>query len=216
MSSFEFCSSQKACNYFDLADYTAWHGVLASTYYLEGNIEKEKFDKIFLFEDSPNRNIGVCFTFSAPKSVSLAFAYDDETKEALRISHLNAVKKTLFELEFKYISVFDDIEEKLTLTHNILCAELVHYISHPVDGSSFKQNLDLHSHCVIHNGTVFNKRLTKIDWSCIFDKDLFLDYRSKLAGELQAAGFQISVTDKSHGIFELDGFDYDVLHKYSN
>ncbi len=68
-----------------------WFGNFAAALGLEGELSKEQFDAVFDCDKNRNKTVGIDLTFNCPKSISLATALDDETRETILACHQRAV-----------------------------------------------------------------------------------------------------------------------------
>lgn len=152
-------------------------------------------------------------TFSAPKSVSiLAELGTDAQHKNLLAAHQAAVEATLHEIEDKEIGAritHDGITEHVH-TGQMIAAKFEHDISREMDPQ-------MHTHCVIMNRTEYQGKSYAVDGSPLYkiQKVYGMEYRARLAAELQARGYAIHVTDPEHGFFELDGIEAETLQHFS-
>ncbi len=202
-----------------------WHGSFAAALNLEGELSKEQFDAVFDVENNYNKTVGVDLTFSCPKSVSLASALDDETRETILVCHQRAVASVMkrIEAECAFTRVTENGHTRRVHTNNILAAEFTHMVARPCSANEFKSDLDVHSHVVLKNKTVYNGRVYALDLSPFIGdraetvaKEYGLEFRAQLAQELIKEGFELEITDPKQGFWELAGFDRETILEYSH
>lgn len=154
------------------------------------------------------KRIALDCTFSAPKSVSLLLAKDEETRSLILKLHNKAVDEALKEIEEKYIET--RVNGKKINTGNMLCSKHQHF-------ENRNEELNCHTHCQIYNITIVDGKEYAIDYGKLQkrQKELGTIYRGKLAEELQKNGIKCEVTDYKKGFFEVKGFSKEVLEKYS-
>lgn len=150
--------------------------------------------------------------FSAPKSVSLAMAESQETRDIMQKLHQEAVSSSVKYIEENYIKtrVTKDGHTHEVKTGNCCAAEFEHYTNRNND-------LDLHTHVVIENMTVHNGKVYSVDFRDLMSdqKEVGLVYRQYLAQALQREGYELELTDRKYGFFELKGFDREVIMEHS-
>ena len=134
MLSCAFVTAEQAQTYFErstnyytknMADYDRWHGTLAETLGLNGKfseLSKTQFDMLLDDISSSGRTrAGLDCTFSAPKSVSLAMAKDDVTRNEIISCHQAAVKRLADKIEIEYLQTRSNGET--FLSRNAVMAE---------------------------------------------------------------------------------------------
>ena len=148
-------------------------------------------------------------TFSAPKSVSLMSYVDPRIEEA----HNKAVERAIAKIENEYTFTRKTVDgERVEIRENsALIARINHYESREVEPQ-------LHSHLVLMN-------LIKGDdgkwWSrqnkAIYDNQMHLGqlYRNELSNELRKIGYQVEVTDRAKGLYEIQGISRDIIEDFS-
>ena len=189
-------------------DASQWQGKGVKALGLSGSVESEKFRQLLAGEvkigantriatrqDSKQR-IGIDFTFSAPKSVSIQslVAGDSQIIKA----HDKAVQKAIDATEVraqarKKINGKSQVEN----TGNLIVAKFRHETSR-------EQDPQLHTHAVIMNLTKRSDgewRALRNDEIVKMTKYLGAVYRSELASELQKLGY--SIRHEPDGMFEL-------------
>src|SRR5690554_4247078 len=220
MLSVKNVTAEQASSYYEKDDYyvrkdetSLWQGKLKDVFGLGDEITKEDFDNLIMLNEKDKltqiRKNRACFDlcFSAPKSVSIAFCID-EYKEEILAAHNKAVEDTLKLIEENeiYTRITQDKVTKRVLTGNMLCGKFNHYVSR-------NQDPQIHTHCVILNYTVYNGQKYAISNEGFYENKLLYGqiYRNYLAYNLREQGFEIAITDKKHGFFELAGVDKDII-----
>lgn len=209
----------QAASYYDKDDYYTrqsdkndeWQGELAEEYKHNKDFDPKDFDAALKSMASPKR-VGYDLTFSAPKSVSIAMALDDEKKADMLAAHQQAVKDTLKEIE-KH-----EIEAKVTKNHitervktgKMAVAKFNHYVSR-------EQDMQLHTHCVILNRTEYQGKSYAIANENLYKNKILYGqlYRNRLAYNLQKMGYSCHVTNSDKGFFELDGIEQKQIDDFS-
>ena len=222
--------SAQAASYFEKDDYyshedgpnhSRWVGKGAEQLALVGGVEQETFQKVLtghsasgqpLFNrkiDPAKRRAATDFTFSAPKSVSVAALVqgDQRVVEA----HRMAVDRTLQVLESRFAQtrVTTDTGRRTVKTGNLIAAVFPH-------GTSREAEPQLHSHCVVMNAT----QLENGSWysfsndSAIMNKKLLGQvYQNELAVELKKIGYEVE--QRAHGQFDIKGYSPELLKTFS-
>ena len=155
------------------------------------------------------RRAATDFTFSAPKSVSVAALVqgDQRVVEA----HRMAVDRTLQVLESRYAQtrVTTETGRQTVKTGNMIAAVFPH-------GTSREAEPQLHSHCVVMNAT----QLENGSWysfsndSAIMNKKLLGQiYQNELAVALKKIGY--AVEQRAHGQFDIQGYSPELLKTFS-
>ncbi len=160
-------------------------------------------------ENTANRRIFYDFTFSPPKSVSLAafLGRDERILEA----HARAVKTALREFEaFAATRVRTGGAQNDRLTGNFAAALFAHDTSRALDPH-------LHTHCIVFNATfdpVENR------WKALQNYELlrarkFAEnaYYHELARELRSFGYQIR--NRARGDFQIEGVSDELCERFS-
>jgi conjugative relaxase-like TrwC/TraI family protein len=156
-----------------------------------------------------NRRVFYDFTFSPPKSVSVAGLVGNDTR--IVTAHEQAVAAALNHLQsFAATRVRKNGECTDRNTGNIVAAVFRHDTSRALDPH-------LHSHCVVFNAT-FDSVEQK--WKALQNHEMmvaqkFIDnvYYHELARELIRFGYQIE--NKSRGDFEIKGVAPELIDKFS-
>ncbi|PSN16476.1 conjugative relaxase domain protein, TrwC/TraI family [filamentous cyanobacterium CCT1] len=206
----------------DAARSTArWYGQGASTLGLQGEVKPEDF-KALLHGTAPN---GEClharaidptrhraatdYTFSAPKSVSIAgLVQGDERAIA---AHNQAVDTALGVLQERFAQARVSTPEgrQRVVTGNIVAAVFQHDSSRELDPQ-------LHSHCVVMNTT----QLSDGAWRSLSNEEIVANqillgeiYQNELAYQLRQFGYDIVPQGK--GQFELNDYSPTLLSTFS-
>ncbi len=151
---------------------------------------------------------GIDLTFSAPKSVSAAWALGSEQQRAgVELAHGRAVARALGHLRSE-IPVVREGAGGLVLGHarDVLAAEFRHTTARGVaDGAPDPQ---LHSHLVVTGVVRGDGQFAAVASRPLFRaaRELGAFYRGALAGELQEQGYEIAAgTGKGGRYFEVAG-----------
>lgn len=160
-------------------------------------------------ESAANRRIFFDFTFSPPKSVSIA-GFLGNDKRVLE-AHARAVRLALREFEaFAATRIRAGGEQSDRLTGNFVTALFTHDTSRALDPH-------LHTHCIVFNATfdaVENR------WKALQNYELlrarkFAEnaYYHELARELRTFGYQ--VRNRARGDFEIEGISEQLCERFS-
>jgi conjugative relaxase-like TrwC/TraI family protein len=206
--------SAAAGAYYEQADdyYTAdrspsqWSGKAAAELDLEGPVKPEDFRAMLdgrlptgeqLHNAGAGRRGGTDLTFSAPKSISVQALVGGDKR--LLQAHENAVSRALDHAEtLAACRVTVDGETTRQATGNLAVAQFRHDLSRAADPQ-------LHTHCVALNVTQRQDgRWRALDNEPLYKNKMLLGalYRSELAREVQALGYEVRVTH-GDGCFEL-------------
>jgi conjugative relaxase-like TrwC/TraI family protein len=159
--------------------------------------------------DPEKRRSATDFTFSAPKSVSIAALVQQD--ERVMEAHHQAVSKALSVLEERYAQTRISTPEgrQKVVTGNIAAAVFTHSTSREAEPQ-------LHSHCVVMNAT----QLPDGRWFSLSNEAAMANqkllgqiYQNELAVALNQHGYQIE--QKPHGQFELKGYSPELLTAFS-
>ena len=222
--------SAQAATYFEKDDYysqaegpnrSRWVGEGAERLNLSGGVEQQVFQQVLqgqspegqpLFSrriDPATRRAATDFTFSAPKSVSVAALVQGDQR--VIEAHHTAVDRALQVLEERYAQtrVTTETGRRTVQTGNLVAAVFPH-------GTSREAEPQLHSHCVVMNAT----QLDKGSWysfsndSAIMNKKLLGQiYQNELAVELKKIGYEIM--QREHGQFDIKGYSPELLKTFS-
>jgi len=226
-------SAVQAENYYEKDDYytqgdpdlqsdSQWQGNGAEKLGLTGAVDKTVFQQL-LHGQTPdgkplhskrinpeNHRAATDYTFSAPKSVSIA-ALIQKDKRVIQ-AHDEAVKTALQVLENRYAQTRvrrgPGIREKVQ-TGNILAATFRHETSR-------EQDPQLHSHCVVINAT----QMEDGKWQSLSNEDVLNNqkllgeiYQNELAVQLRRHGYEIE--PNGSGQFEFKNYDQSLLDLFS-
>ncbi|NEP19630.1 MAG: relaxase domain-containing protein, partial [Leptolyngbya sp. SIO4C1] len=160
-------SAHQAAHYYSKEDYysqeegvspSRWLGKGAENLGLSGDVDTETFRQLLrgqtpdgqaMFSrkvDPDKRRAATDFTFSAPKSVSIAALVQQD--ERVLKAHHQAVAKALSVLEERYAQtrISTETGRQRVTTQNLVTAVFTH-------GTSREVEPQLHSHCVVMNAT---------------------------------------------------------------
>ena len=228
MMSCHFVNVEMAKKYFEhtndyytknMTNYDRWHGILAEVRGLTGELSKKQFDQELYDTDKAGRKrAGLDCTFSAPKSVGLAMAKDEATRQDMLEAHQEAVKRLANKIEMELLQTRSN--GKTFFSRNAVMAEFVHFLARPSESNGYVADLDLHSHLVIINKTTGDGKDLAQEFGKITSdgmiKELGLVYRQELAKELKNKGYELEVTDRRKGYWDIKGFNRETIMEYSN
>ena len=226
-------SAAQAENYYEKDDYytqgdpdlesdSQWQGKGATALNLTGPIAQTDFQQLLRGQtpegkslhnrkiDPTKHRAGTDYTFSAPKSVSIA-ALIQKDKRVIA-AHDNAVKVALSILENRYAQTRvrrgPGIRERVT-TGNLIAATFRHETSR-------EQDPQLHTHCVVINAT----QLPNGKWQSMSNDEALNNvkllgeiYQNELAVQLQKLGYEIE--PQGNGTFECKGYEKPLLDLFS-
>ena len=200
----------------------AWGGKAAARLGLEGEVKKEDFVSLCHNQkpdgsklnprNSDRRKIGYDFTFSVPKSVSVAYAVkgDDRIRQAFEQS----VEETMREIELNMrTQVGQGKDKEHAKTGEMLWASFTHRTSRPVDGIP---DPHLHRHCFAIN-TTWNEKEGRFQAGEFGDIKQTAPYYeaaffSRMADKMQQLGYQVERRGLS---WEIQGIEDDTIRKFS-
>ena len=226
-------SAAQAENYYEKDDYytqgdpdlqsdSQWQGNGAEKLGLSGAVDKAIFQQL-LHGQTPdgksmhskainpeNHRAATDYTFSAPKSVSIA-ALIQKDKRVIQ-AHDEAVKTALAVLENRYAQTRvrrgPGIREKVQ-TGNILAATFRHETSR-------EQDPQLHTHCVVINAT----QMEDGTWQSLSNEEVLNNqkllgeiYQNELAVQLRKHGYEIE--PNGSGQFEFKNYEQPLLDLFS-
>ncbi|MDD5672649.1 MAG: MobF family relaxase [Chitinivibrionales bacterium] len=232
-------SAESGSLYFDKDSYysgdertSQWYGRGATHLGVSGAVKKEEFDIIIhgfdldkkalvnnaVTEDKKNekgevikagRSGYIDVTFSVPKSVSLMSYVDERIEQA----HNKAVERAINEIENNYTFTRKIVDGELQSVQedNVVIARINHYESRELDPQ-------LHSHLVLMNLTQGDdEKWRSRDNGKVYQNQLYLGqlYRNELSAELQRIGYQIDVTDRAKGLYEIKGISREIIEDFS-
>jgi conjugative relaxase-like TrwC/TraI family protein len=226
-------SAAQAASYYEKDDYytqgeadleadTEWQGKGAASLHLSGPVEPEIFQQLLQGQtpdgeslhsrqiDPSNHRAATDYTFSAPKSVSIA-ALIQKDKRVIS-AHDQAVKTALSVLENRYAQTRvrrgPGIRERVH-TGNIIAATFRHETSR-------EQDPQLHTHCVVINAT----QLEQGRWQSMANEEVLNNqkllgeiYQNELAIKLRQLGYEID--PQGNGVFECRGYEKSLLELFS-
>jgi conjugative relaxase-like TrwC/TraI family protein len=223
-------SAAQAETYYTKEDYysseekahpTKWMGKGAAALGLSGVVSQQEFSSLLSGKapdgqslsgkvvDPEKRRAATDFTFSAPKSVSIAALVQQD--ERVMKAHHQAVSKALSVLEERYAQTRISTPEgrQKVVTGNIAAAVFTHSTSREAEPQ-------LHSHCVVINTTQLpdGRWFSLSNEAAIANQKLLGQiYQNELAVALQQHGYQIE--QKPHGQFELKEYSPELLTAFS-
>jgi conjugative relaxase-like TrwC/TraI family protein len=231
MLSFCNVSASQAEHYYEKDDYytredapqspSYWIGKGATTLGLEGAVDRENFvdllhglapDETFLlgrWVDPAQHRAATDYTFSAPKSVSIAALVQDDDR--VLDAHKDAVETALSVLEKRYAQARVSTERgrQRVTTGNLIAAVFPHNTSRELEPQ-------LHSHCVVINAT----QLPDGQWRSFSNEEVVQNqkllgqiYQNELAHGLKQIGYEIE--PKAQGQFEIKGYSPEALGAFS-
>jgi conjugative relaxase-like TrwC/TraI family protein len=200
---------------------TQWVGKGAASLGLTGFVNQQEFSQMLSGQAPDGRSLtgkvvgpekrraATDFTFSAPKSVSIAALVQQD--ERVLEAHHQAVAKALSVLENRYAQTRVSTEAGRTkvTTGNIAAAVFTHSTSREAEPQ-------LHSHCVVMNATQLadGRWFSLSNESAIANQKLLGQiYQNELAVTLKQQGYQIE--PKVHGQFELARYSPELLKAFS-
>ena len=160
-------------------------------------------------EAKANRRIFYDFTFSPPKSVSIAALINGD--ERIVESHQRAVRVALTEFEtFAGTRVRKNKANDSRLTRNVVAALFTHDTSRALDPH-------LHTHCIVFNAT---HDLEERRWKALQNHEMLRArkyvealYYHELAKDLRRFGYRIR--DRARGDFEIEGVSDSLCERFS-
>jgi Ti-type conjugative transfer relaxase TraA len=189
-----------------------WVGRGAEALGLSGSVRKEEFqDLAFGFDPKTGKGLvlqagehhrsGWDLTFSAPKSVSVAWALgNDETQAKIAAAHDRAVEAALSYMERHAAFCRTGHAGKDEIQSDLVCAVYRHYTSR-------EQDPQIHSHAFVFNvGMGEDGKTRTLEGSHFFEWKMAggAAYRVALAKELQELGYTILRDGKSFRLKEID------------
>lgn len=200
-----------------------WGGKAAEKLGLSGEVTKDEFTSLcynvnpdtqeqLTARQNENRRVGYDFTFSVPKSVSIAYGVTQD-KDILD-SFRSAVADTMQHIEENAATrVRKNGQDTDRQTGNLVWGEFIHTTSRPVDGVP---DCHLHAHCFAFNST-FDEQ--EQQWKAAQFGQIKADapyyeahFNSLLAANLQKAGYEL---ERNQVNFELAGISRETVDKFS-
>lgn len=213
MLSVQACSGSMAGSYFADAEenyYTRdqsaadeWQGKLCEKLGLQDGAAVKAEDFQVILSARGSKCAGYDLTFSAPKSVSIVSQIGTDTaRRDMMEAHREAVTAVLKEIEQHEIYTRARINGEITpiQTKKMAVAKFEHNLSRNLDPQ-------LHTHAFVANMTNYNGKLYAVDGARLYQvqKIYGAEYRARLAQNLRARGYEITITDTDKGFFELSG-----------
>jgi len=223
-----------AAKYFDeglqRADYFAaeeqsigvWGGAIAERLGLSGVVQKEDFIALCHNQKpdgsklnprhSDDRKVGYDFTFSVPKSVSVAYALTGD--ETIKQAFEESVEATMQEIERNMRTQSGQGKEKTHIpTGEMIWASFTHRTSRPVDGIP---DPHLHRHCFALN-TTWNEsagRFQAGEFGSIKQTASYYEtaFDARMAVKMRDLGYQVERRGLS---WEVHGIEDGILEKFS-
>jgi conjugative relaxase-like TrwC/TraI family protein len=187
-----------------------WQGKLAEKEGLVGKEVKQNDVERIASMIKNGERVGLNITYSAPKSVSIAFAIlgDQRIKEA----HEQAVRTANEWVEKNLVETRQgQCGRERVKASGVAIANYTHEISRSHDPQ-------LHTHSVILNAVerVTDGQIRALEPKKIFEYQKAIDqvYKNELASRLQELGYSVEMKDKN-GNFEIKGITQDVIDKFS-
>ncbi|HEV2331360.1 MAG TPA: MobF family relaxase [Verrucomicrobiae bacterium] len=176
---------------------------------LRQNVTRIETGKDGVTHETANRRVFYDFTFSPPKSVSIAVLVCDDKR--IVAAHGQAIRAAMNELQsFAATRVRKSGQCTDRTTGNVVAAVFRHETSRALDPH-------LHSHCIVFNATYDG---AEKQWKALQNHDMlaaqkFVDnvYYHELARELVKCGYQIE--NKPRGDFEIRGISQELIDKFS-
>lgn len=213
------CTAAMAGNYYEqergyyqkTRDGDAWQGKLCKKMGIDQNkINPQQFAELL----SNQKRAGFDLTFSADKSISVAAQLSPEIEKDMIEAHRLAVAETLKTIESEIGTRVRGIDGKreqvFVKTGNAAIAKVEHLTSRELDP-------DLHTHCVILNQTEYNNKIYALDAHKLYENKMRygLEYRRRLAQELQRRGYDLELSNSEKGFFRIKDIRQDVCDFYS-
>ncbi len=160
-------------------------------------------------ESTANRRIFFDFTFSPPKSVSIAGLLGEDKR--ISEAHARAVRSALGEFEaFAATRVRANGAQSDRLTGNFVAALFTHDTSRALDPH-------LHTHCIVFNATfdaVENRWKAMQNYELLRARKFAENaYYHELSRELRTFGYQ--VRNRGRGDFEIEGVPEELCERFS-
>lgn len=159
---------------------------------------------------------GYDLTFSAPKSVSIQIETnpDESIRSELQAVHDTAVERVRQLIESNYAG-YQTREEDGTRGHRHTGKIITAFFNHD---TSRNLDPDTHTHLFVHNMT----RDEMGKWRSLDARELFANeyylgmvYRAEMAALLEAKGYELIVTDRKQGFYELAAVPERMINEFS-
>lgn len=222
-------SAAQAENYYTQEDYytqeesdaSHWFGKGAIALGISGTVDQFTFQRLLHGKtpngqslsgkriDSSQRRAATDYTFSAPKSVSIAALVQQDAR--VLQAHHHAVTQALAVLESRYAQtrVSTSTGRHRVVTGNLVAAIFPHTTSRAMEPQ-------LHSHCVVINAT----QLPDGQWRSFSNEEAIANqkllgqiYQNELVVALRQQGYQIEL--RPHGQFELVDYSPELRNLFS-
>ncbi|KAA3628506.1 MAG: conjugative relaxase [Bacteroidetes bacterium] len=199
-----------------------WGGLAAQRLGLQGVVEQESFAALINNQKPDgsrlnprhgrNRKAGYDFTFSVPKSVSVAYGVGGDHR--IQQAFEDSVSETMRQIESEMRTQKGQGKQKhYPETGNMVWASFTHKTSRPVDGVA---DPHLHRHVYVFNTTWHEEmqRFQAGEFGIIKTKAPYFEaaFNARLAMKLKALGYGI---EKKGYAFELTGMPSSLLKKFS-
>lgn len=200
-----------------------WGGKAAEKLGLSGEVTKDSFTSLchnvnpetseqLTARNNENRRVGYDLTFSVPKSVSIAFAINEDKK--ILDSFRDSISETMKHIEESAATrVRKNGQDSDRETGNLVWGEFIHTTSRPVDGVP---DCHLHAHCFTFNSTFDEQEQI---WKAAQFGQIKSDapyyeayFNSLLADKLQKSGYDL---ERNKNNFELAGISRETIDKFS-
>lgn len=162
--------------------------------------------------DGSKRVPGFDLTFSADKSISVAWAAGNEPqRRAIEAAHDRAVKAAVEHVEQRFNLANEGKGGKEQVSAKIAAAAFRH-------GTSRAQDPDLHTHVVVSNIAVkADGKIVSLNAREIYNRqhEAGAIYRAELARELQQQGFEIARHGRGDQFIRIAGVPKDIEDYYS-
>ena len=218
--------------------FARWHGKAAEMLGLGSEVQQEDFLSLchnlhpqtgerITARNSSKRRPGYDFTFNAPKSLSILFAFTEDTR--LLKAHQEAVLRAMKAVEANVQSRTGiGAQRRKNITGNISYAAFDHFKSRPIQlesddkGNSghraaYLPDPHLHTHCVVMNHT-FSKedgRFQALELGTIKREAPYYEalYHAHLSSALEEMGLKV---ERTASRWEVKGFERETIDKFSN
>lgn len=189
-----------------------WRGQTAEKIGLSDKVNEQQFNHLcdninpvteekLTPRTNENRRVAYDFTFSVPKSISLAYAINDDPQilEAFQSSYLETMNLIEQNAETR-VRVGGKKEERVT--ENLLYSDYIHSTSRPLEDGT--PDPHLHVHCVVMNVTYDDKeeKFKAVELGNVRRDAPFYQayFNSLLADKLSKAGYDIVKTKDAFGL----------------